>query len=108
MESGKYQQMHMFDFIEPEKSLFDRLFGKINDPVFYCINCLCNHCTNNAENLHINVRPEEVQEPCFNCDECYEFTDNHKHRRCDKENCDRFIISNYGAQRKRRGIKVVK
>ena len=101
-------QMHLYDFMEQEKSMFDRLFEKISDPCFVCINCLCNHCANNAENLHINVIPAEVQEPCFNCDECIEFTDNHKHRICSKESCDRFVISDYGAKRKRKGIKVVR
>ena len=73
-----FWQMNIFEFIEkpPEskqKSLrtqFEQLFEKVNCPVILCANCLCKYCTNNVEEVWSKVKPEEMQEPCFNCDEC--------------------------------------
>ena len=101
-------QMHMYDFMEPEKSMFELLFEKVDDPVFVCVNCLCKYCANNVEELHGTVKPKEQRKPCFNCDECFEFDGDPKYRICDKESCDSFVMSDYGAKRKRKGIKVVK
>lgn len=101
-------QMHMFDFMEPEKTLFERLFEKVDSPVVWCGNCLCKYCANNVEELHRTIKPEEQQEPCFNCDECFEFDGDHKHKYCDKENCNKFVLSDFGAKRKRKAIRICK
>lgn len=31
------------------KSLFEKLFQKVNDPITPCANCLCEYCKRNAE-----------------------------------------------------------
>ncbi len=110
-----YKQLDIFDFIEqpsePErtvpKTLLESLFTKIRDPVTQCANCLCKHCANNVEELYSKVRPEEQREPCFNCDECWYYTGDTRHRSRRKEDCVRFVLSNYSAEKRRKKIKVV-
>lgn len=110
-----YKQMDIFDFIEqpPEpprseqKTLLESLFSKINDPVMQCANCLCEHCTNNVEELWSKVQPEEQKLPCFNCDECRHYTGDTRHRSGRKEDCTQFVLSNYSAEKRRKKIKVV-
>lgn len=95
-----YKQLDIFDFIEqpPEpgqqevKTLFERLFTKINDSVMQCANCLCKRCVNNVEELWNKVRPEEQREPCFNCDECRYYTGDTRHRTQRREDCGTQII----------------
>lgn len=111
-----YRQMEIFDFIEkplgsewkPHRSQFEQIFEKVSDPVSLCVNCLCEYCANNVEQLWIKVRPEEMLEPCFNCDECFEYTGETGHKDCDQKNCDKFILSDHGAKRKRRRIRLIK
>lgn len=109
-----FRQVEIFDFIErpqgsdkenPRSSL-ERLFGKVVSPVEQCVNCLCERCTNNVEELWSKVRPEEQREPCFNCDECRYYTgeNNHKSRRI--EDCGKFEISDYAAVSQRKKFKV--
>ena len=77
-EGGMHRQMDIFDFIEkpPESKLkppltqFEQLFEKVRNPVCLCANCLCEFCVNNAEQSLDRVKPGEMQEPCFNCDDC--------------------------------------
>lgn len=109
------KQLDIFDFIEkppeperPEqKTLFERLFTKIRDPVTQCANCLCKHCANNVEELWSKVQPEEQKLPCFNCDECRYYTGGIRHRSQRKEDCGKFILSNYSTEKQRKKIKVV-
>lgn len=112
-----YKQMDIFDFIEkpttceccqPTTSMFERIFEKIDSPVIRCANCLCQYCANNAEEIWHRVRPEEMGEPCFNCDECYEYTGEDGHKVKVQRQCANFVISDYGVERNRKKIKIVK
>lgn len=109
-----YRQIDIFDFIEKPseepctQTLFERIFEKINNPVSRCANCLCQYCTHNAEELYHTVKLEEAaEEPCFNCDECREYSGEPQHRICRKEECENFILSEYGANRVRKSWKVI-
>ena len=111
-----YKQMDIFDFIErpPEpdcqedKTLLERIFVKIHDPVIQCANCLCERCVNNVEELWSKVKPEEQKEPCFNCDECRHYTGSSRHRSQRKEDCEKFCISEHAAASRRKKIKIIK
>lgn len=119
MGSFTQKQMDVFDFIEkppehkthennPEsKTLLQRLFVRLNNPVIRCRNCLCSYCANNAEELYRKVNPKEMQECCFNCDECYEYDGNCGRGRKIKEDCEKFVISDYGAGIIRKKFKVM-
>lgn len=89
------------------KSMFQQIFCRVDNPVLLCANCLCNYCVNNAEELYRKVMPEEVKEACFNCDECYEYSGDCSCRRQIKEDCESFVISEYGAKRNRTKLKLV-
>ena len=107
--------MDIFDFIEkPEEQPVEQsldipiqLLYKVNNPVVLCVNCVCQYCVNNQEEVWNKVRSDEVIESCFNCDECHEFTGDCRDRRRYKEHCDRFVLSDYGAARNRKHIKLV-
>ena len=111
-----FKQLEIFDFIEKPQELgkentrtfLERFFGKADNPVEQCTNCLCERCVNNAEELWSKVRPEEQREPCFNCDECWHYTgdNNHKSRRI--EDCRKFEISDYAAASRRKKFKIIK
>lgn len=111
-----YRQMDIFDYIDkapeepPQRTLFERLFYKIKDPVLLCANCLCNYCTCNIEAPRDRVKPEEsrVAEPCFNCDECRQYTGTQSYEFCCREDCDNFIMSDYGAKQNRKRFTIVK
>lgn len=112
-----YKQMNIFDFIEkipesvepsPSLTLFEKVFEKINDPVLRCVNCLCQYCVNNAEEVWRTVRPEELQEPCFNCDECFEYGGEPGSKICDRKDCEKFVLSDYGAGKNRKKIRLIK
>lgn len=101
-----YKQVDIFDFIDgyrenhTGKSLFEQIFQKIDNPMTNCVNCLCQYCTHNAEELYHNVKLEEAaEEPCFNCDECKAFDGAADHNFCDREDCENFIMSGYGAEK---------
>lgn len=101
-----YKQIDMFDFIpkpEEHRTLLERLFGKTNNPLIPCINCLCGYCANNVEDIWTKVKPEEQREPCFNCDECRYYTGKNRTQRI--EDCEEFVISNYAATSRRKKIK---
>jgi len=114
-----FKQMNIFDFMdkpqapdvdtaqEPicETSLFDNIFKRIIHPVVRCANCLCNYCSNNVEG---NIAPGELVEPCFNCDECRDFSGNSQHSWKCKNDCSNFMISFYGVASKRKRIKTQK
>lgn len=110
------RQMDIFDFIEkaqeseqePPRSQFEQLFEKIKDPVMRCANCLCQYCVNNVEEIWNKVKPEEMQEPCFNCDECRVYDGDCQKQNQQKEECVKFFMSDYGAKRNRKRIKVIK
>ena len=113
-----YRQMDIFDFIEsiekppeseqkPPQSQFDQLFEKVRDPVCKCTNCLCEYCVNNVEQSRDKVKPGEMQESCVNCDECRVYDGNSWKQNQRKEECVKFIMSDYGAKRNRRRIKLI-
>ncbi len=108
-----YRQMDIFDFIDkppedpPQRTLLEQIFQKVRDPVLSCANCLCQYCRLNAEELYNTVKLEEAaEEPCFICDECRQYTGESIHKLCHCEDCDNFIMSDYGAERNRKRIKV--
>lgn len=113
-----YRQMDIFDFIEEptgEKevkqqpdSLFSQMFIQVENPVLHCVNCLCRYCANNAEEVWHKVHPKEIQRPCFNCDDCGEYTGTGTDRKRIRQDCAGFIISEYGAGLKRNKIKLWK
>lgn len=92
---------------KPHRSQFEQLFEKVKDPVFLCTNCLCEYCLNNAEQSWDKSRSGEMQEPCFNCDECREYTGESKHKTCERKDCEKFLLSEYGANRNRRTFKIM-
>lgn len=111
------KQMDIFDFIEkptepekllPPKSLFEQIFDRIDNPVMRCVNCLCQYCVNNVEEVWHKVRPDEQQIPCFNCDECRIYTGEVRHKEQRREDCSDFVLSDYGARRNRKKIRIVK
>ncbi len=105
--NGMHGQMDIFDFIEKPRTQFEQLFEKVEDPVMLCVNCLCQYCANNVEEIWDKVKPEEIQESCFNCDECRIFTGTVEHREDACENCHKFILSEYGADRNRKKFKII-
>lgn len=108
-----YQQMNIFDFIErppeskqmPSRTQFEQLFEKVRDPACICVNCLCEFCANNVEQSLDRVKSEEIQEPCFNCDECRVYSGDCLKQYQRKEECAEFIMSDYGAERNRKKIR---
>ena len=111
-----YRQMDMFDLIggvpecghPPPQTQFERLFEKVKDPLIPCANCLCQYCVNNVEEIWDKVRPEEMQEPCFNCDECRVYSGERMLKNQRKEECENFTISDYGAGRNRKMMRLIK
>lgn len=109
------RQMDIFDFIEkppeseqkPPRTQFEQLFEKVNNPVFLCANCLCEYCVNNAEQSLEKVKPGEMQEPCLNCDECRIYSGNCRLKSQRKEECAKFVMSDYGARRNRKRFRVI-
>lgn len=109
------EQLSIFDFIEDtyappaekasQLTLFEKLFPVIKNPVFQCANCLCNYCTHNAEGV---VKKEEFTYPCFNCDECRIFDGDSGKSICRKHDCEEFDMSERGAERNRKEIKLIK
>lgn len=112
------RQLDIFDFIDtcpgpktenpyPETK-FEQIFEVVNDPVICCTNCLCQYCTHNAEELYHTVKlAEAAQEPCFNCDECRIYGGDCKLKNRQKWDCTEFIMSDYGARRNQRRIKLM-
>ena len=80
----------------------------VENPVTLCTNCVCQYCSNNVEELWNRVQPEEVKEFCFNCDGCFEFTGDACHKAGTKRYCEKFVLSDYGADRNREHIKLLK
>lgn len=99
-------QLRLFDFIEKPKSILEMLDLKTDDPICRCTNCLCNYCANNVES--INIKQGEMIEPCFDCDYCRHFSGEMELCSMEKENCNRFEISDYAAKRKRDKFKIIK
>ena len=106
-----YEQLTLFDLdLVTEKPLFEQIFTPVKNPVILCVNCLCRYCTHNAEEVHHSVAVEEAisaVEPCFICDECLEYTGEAKHQVCQKKDCKNFIMSEFGAKRNRKRIKLI-
>ncbi|EOS47329.1 hypothetical protein C809_02205 [Lachnospiraceae bacterium MD335] len=108
-------QMDLYDFMkkpqvqqtEKKYKISKQLLYELDNPVIECVNCVCHYCVNNVEELWHTVRPDEVIESCFNCDECYEYTRDCRHRGMIKEHCDKFVLSDYGAEQNRKKIKTI-
>lgn len=111
-----YQQINIFSFIKepsenkkiPPKTLFEQMFQKQKNPVMLCTNCLCQYCVNNAEEIWNKVKPEEVQESCFNCDECQIYSGDFQFQNQQKMECANFAISDYGVARNQKRIRLIK
>lgn len=101
-----YRQMEIFDFINALQTLFEQIFEKIDNPVILCANCLCQYCANNMNEIWNKVKPEEIRSPCFNCEECRTWSGEGRHRQQVKEDCGNFVLSDYGAERNRKGIRI--
>lgn len=109
------RQMDIFDFIEkpleskqrPFRPQFEQLFEKVRDLACLCANCLCEFCVNNAEQSLDRVKPGEMQEPCFNCDEYRVYDRDYRKQNQLKEECTKFVMSDYGAKSNRKRIKLV-
>lgn len=110
------RQMDIFDFIKkpleieqkPSQTQFGQLFEKVRNPICLCTNCLCEYCVNNAEQSRDKVKQGEMLEPCFNCDECRIYSGDCRLKHQGKEECANFVISDYGARRNRKRIKLIK
>ena len=108
-----FKQLEIFDFIEKPQEFGEEntrtsleiFFGKTDNPVEQCTNCLCEYCVNNVEELWSKVRPDEQMEPCFNCDECWHYTGDKNHKSRQIEDCRKFAISDYAAVSMRKKIK---
>lgn len=70
-----------------------------------CGGCLCNQCANDVNN--IRSKPEEMDEPCFNCEDCREYDGDCKKKYNHKESCENFKITEYHAKRNRAKIKLL-
>lgn len=111
-----YRQMDIFEFIEktPEseqkqpRTQFEQLFEKVKCPVMLCVNCLCQYCVNNVEEVWGKVKPEEMQEPCFNCDECRIYSGDCQLQNQQRVECMNFVMSDYGAAKNRKRITLIK
>lgn len=112
-----YKQINIFEFIDNpdtynncpiQRTMFEQLFDKIDNPVLQCTNCLCRYCGNNVEELYRTVKLEEQMKPCFNCDECRVYTGETGHKNLGKKQCSKFTLSDYGANRNRKRFKIIK
>ena len=78
------------------------------DPCYYC---LCDSCKNNAESTTVNLDKDKFPddwEACFFCDECRIFDGDITKRNMEREQCSRYEIDNYHAERNRKKFKVMK
>ena len=98
-------QMEIFDFIEKPQTQFEQIFEKVTEPVMLSANCLCQYCANNVEEIWDKVKPEEIRESCFNCDECRTFTRQADHREHLQENCNKFVLSEYGGRKEQEEVQ---
>ena len=98
-----YEQLSLFFNEDKKNTLFEQILPIIDEPVIECVNCLCQYCTHNAEELYNTVSAEEATDtPCFICDECRIYTGDSNQKILRKEDGDNFIMSDYDAQRNRR------
>ena len=100
--SMKYEQMTLpgvFEEIEQQPHKKD-----IINYVFPCGGCLCDKCANNVENL--NVKTGEQKEPCLNCDHCKYY--NGEGRNVKTFDCEKYLITDYAAEKERRRFRIVK
>ena len=91
---------------DSKKSMLEQLSLKTKDPLYICVNCLCSYCANNVEGVWRRVKPKEQKKPCFNCDTCLHYDENKMEYR-ELENCNDFLLSDYGAQRNRKKLRIV-
>lgn len=107
-------QLDIYDFIErPAEhvqpgTMFEQLFDKIKDPVIRCSNCLCHYCVHNEEEIYNTVKLEDAIEPlCFICDECRSYTGNCMNNEQAREECNSFVMSDFGANRNRKRFRII-
>lgn len=67
--------------------------------------CICTYCANNVE--CINVKTNEVEFACFNCDECSIYTEKGTINNI-KSVCNEFKQTEYKTLRIRKGFKIVR
>lgn len=70
-----------------------------------CGGCLCGTCANNVDCSH-SIPSKEMNEPCFNCDDCYYYNGNGKRNK--SYNCDMYKVTEHQVNKIRGGFKVVK
>ncbi|MFG6329466.1 MAG: hypothetical protein K1W06_08365 [Lachnospiraceae bacterium] len=76
------------------------LLDIVDNPMTSCVACKCQYCANNVGILWVKV--QEVKEKCFNCSGCRECTGKSGDEGKLKIDCDRFVLSGYGASARRR------
>lgn len=76
-----------------------------------CYYCLCDSCVNNIYNF--NAKSSEIpydqkQMPCFTCEDCRIYDGDTAKGIMEIEQCYRYKIDNYHAERNRKKIRIVK
>lgn len=96
----KYEQLTLPAIFEEKRQ---QLQEENINYAFPCGGCLCYKCANNVENLNVEIG--EQKEACFNCDYCRYYSGEGKNNK--KFNCEKFIITDYQAEKERRKLKIV-
>lgn len=74
--------------------------------VIPCGGCICNKCANDVNGRYT---PGEMEEPCFNCEECREYDGDYRNKSCNKKTeCESFKMTNYHAALNRKNIKLLR
>jgi hypothetical protein len=77
-----------------------------------CYGCKCNFCARSCELYSEYVTIGEVDDCCFNCDECREFDGDHRKRWRFRQECEEFIeaqkYTEARAAAMRRNLQVIK
>ena len=78
------------------------------DPCYYC---LCNSCVNNIYNFNVKsaeIPYDQKQMPCLTCEDCGIYDGDKAKGIMEREQCYRYKIDNYHAERNRKKIRIVK
>lgn len=104
------------DWTISESTSNDQIIGQLtftneeikHDRGYYatpCGGCICNKCANNVDGCY---KPGEMKEPCFNCDDCMNYSGDRNLKDNWKSECKAFIITNYHAEKNRERIKLLR